>query len=64
MNGSNVAVGTVSGNTFTLPAGGTWAYTYHRAAYSENAGGSGVAAGGATITTAEGPTTYFAIRIA
>ena len=64
LNGSNVAVGNVEGNTFTLPAGGTWAYTYHRSTYNDNAGGSGTAAGGTTITAREGPTSYFAIRIA
>lgn len=64
LTSAHVAVGNVSGNSFKLPAGGTWAYTYHRNTYSENFGGSGTAAGGTTITTGEGPTSYFAIRIA
>ena len=59
----NVTAGVVDGNAFTLPAGGRWAYTYHRSMHSDNAGGSGIAAGGTTITAAEGPTAYFAIRI-
>lgn len=64
MNSNTVAVGNVTGNTFTLPAGGTWAYTYHRNTSSENFGGSGIAAGETTITADKGPTSYFAIRIA
>ena len=59
----NVTAGVVEGSTFTLPSGGRWAYTYHRSMHSENAGGSGIAAGGTTITADEGPTAYFAIRI-
>jgi hypothetical protein len=61
---SSVVVGDTTGKTFTLPAVGTWAYTYHRASFGDNAGGSGIAAGGTTVTAAEGPTSYFAIRIA
>ena len=61
---SSVVVGDTTGKTFTLPNVGTWAYTYHRYTYGDNAGGSGVAAGGTTVTAAETHITYFAIRIA
>lgn len=64
MNRSNVVTGNVSGNTFTLPSGGTWAYFHMRSMYSENAAGAGVAAGGTTITASDGPQTYLAIRVA
>lgn len=64
LTSADVVVGSVGGNSFTLPAGGTWAYTYHRSTYGDNAGGSGYAAGGTTITSKEGPTSYLAIRVA
>lgn len=61
---SAIVTGSTAGKTFTLPTVGTWAYTYHRYTYGDNAGGSGIAAGGTTITAAETHITYFAIRVA
>ena len=61
----NVVAYETEDGSATLPSGGTWAYTFSRAMYSGNAGVSGTASGGTTITSSDnGKHTLFAIRIA
>ena len=65
MNGSNVVAGTFNDSGFTLPAGGTWAYSLARDEDTTNMGVAGIVAGGTTITTGRaGQHHYFAVRIA
>ena len=64
MNWGNVSAGTVSGGSFTLPSGGTWAYIIVRGQYDGNAAKAGTAAGGTTVNTNDnGDHAFFAIRI-
>jgi hypothetical protein len=68
LTGAGVVTGEVSGNSFTLPAGGTWKYLAftHNDVYVYDPR-AGQAAGGTTITITYGyPITivYIAIRVA